>query len=119
MAEISVTPVVSGHIAISRFASVAFAGVVHQARAWSDGRKHGTLSISGSVYIDGTPDTPVSRKVRVFELASGRLMGEQWSDSSTGAYLFNDLAAGVEYTVLAHDHTAQFNAVVKDRVLAV
>ena len=75
----------------------------------------GTLEISGSVYIDATPDIPVARRVRLYDLPSGRLIRETWSDPVTGAYRFAQIRAGI-YTVIGYDHTGAFNAVVRDRV---
>lgn len=77
----------------------------------------GHYRIAGNVYITGTPAVPVSRKVRLLRLDSARLVRQVWSDPATGAYLFDWLPAGV-YTVLSHDHTAAYNAVVRDAIVA-
>lgn len=71
--------------------------------------------IAGTVAVDASPDVPVRRRVRLFHRESGRLVRETWSDATTGAYEFAGLAIA-EYFVLAHDHTAEFNAVVKDAI---
>lgn len=66
----------------------------------------------------GTPsNTPVSRRVRLHDQASGRVVREMWSDPTTGAYQFNGLRAGTYY-VAAFDHTGEYNGeIVTDVVL--
>lgn len=78
----------------------------------------GQHRVAGDVAITGTPDTPVRRRVRLLDKASGALMREVWSDAATGAYDFPNIREG-ETIVLAEDHTAVFNAVVSDAVLPV
>jgi len=75
----------------------------------------GTLSVSGTVLIEGTPQTPVARRVRLHDHRTGRLVRETWSDPLTGAYAFTGIRAGTFY-VVSHDHTLNFNAVIRDRV---
>ena len=70
--------------------------------------------IAGTVTINGVP---ASRRVRLFDLISGRLIRETWS-ASNGAYQFDYLALNREYLVLSHDYQAIYNAVVADRVTA-
>lgn len=78
----------------------------------------GQHRVAGDVAITGTPDTPVRRRVRLLDKASGALMREVWSDAATGAYDFTNIREG-ETIVLAEDHTDVFNAVVSDAVPAV
>ena len=54
----------------------------------------------GTVKITGTPDTPVRRRVRLHDQATGRLVAEKWSGAATGAYTFDFLRQGV-YIVYA------------------
>lgn len=75
----------------------------------------GLYFISGTVKIDDTPDIPVSRLVRLYRKSDGALMRETWSDAVTGAYRFDNLA-NITYFVLSHDHTAVYNAVIKDAI---
>lgn len=75
----------------------------------------GVLQISGTTTIAAS-GAPVSRRVRLFDLYSGRLLRQTVSDAA-GRYAFTHLRPG-QYFVLAHDHTGQFNAVVADRVQA-
>jgi hypothetical protein len=75
----------------------------------------GPYKIVGNVFVDDTPDIPVRRKVRLFNLIDGNLAREVWSDAVTGAYLFTGIALR-DYFVVSHDHTGTYNAVIKDRV---
>lgn len=77
----------------------------------------GSFRIAGTVAIDGTPATPVRRRVRLFHLLSGRLVRETWSDAA-GDFAFEKIAPG-EYIVMSDDYTRTYNAVVADRVAAV
>ena len=58
---------------------------------------------------------PVSRRVRVHERATGRIVREAWSDAD-GKYRFTDLDTRRAFYVMAFDHTLQQNAVVSDNV---
>ncbi|WP_176493342.1 carboxypeptidase-like regulatory domain-containing protein [Cobetia sp. 5-25-4-2] len=58
---------------------------------------------------------PVSRRVRVHERATGRIVRETWSDAD-GKYRFTDLDPRIAFYVMAFDHTLQQNAVVSDNV---
>jgi len=58
---------------------------------------------------------PVSRRVRVHERSSGRILRETWSDAN-GKYRFTDLDPRLATYVMAFDHTLQQNAVVSDNV---
>lgn len=74
----------------------------------------GPGSILGTVKVD---TLPVSRKVRLIDVASGRLLKETWSDTA-GVYRFDGLALDRPYTVLSHDHQRDYNATVADYVYA-
>ena len=73
----------------------------------------GTGIISGTVTINTIPG---SRRVRLFDLKSGRLVREAWSDPATGAYQFVHIDRHRDYFVLVHDHLRIYNAVVADLV---
>lgn len=78
----------------------------------------GQCRVSGDVAIDvagDAPDTPVRRRVRLLDQASGALMRETWSDASTGAYTFDHVRPGA-VIVMTEDHTGVYNAVVSDAV---
>lgn len=84
------------------------------------GPQVGAYRIAGNVYVDGVPDVPVSRQVRLFDRASATCVREVWSDATTGAYAFERIPKPPGgYFVVAHDHTAVHNAVIKDRINAV
>lgn len=81
--------------------------------AWSRGNGR----IAGTVKEQSTPaDLPLRRRVRLFTQADGRLFGETWSDAATGAYGFDAIDATQTYFVVAHDHTGNYNAVIKDGI---
>lgn len=82
-----------------------------------DSADGGPFRVAGTVKIDGTPATPVARRVRLFDVISGRLVREAWSGAD-GAFLFEKIRAG-EYLVVSDDYTRTYNAVVADRVSAV
>ena len=66
----------------------------------------GTLRVAGTVKIDGTPAVPVRRRVRLFDVATGRPVRQVWSGAD-GTFLFDKVL------------TRTYNAVVADRVSAV
>lgn len=76
----------------------------------------GTGKITGTTKIKGTPNTPVSRRVRLYNDRDGNLVSEQWSDATTGAYSFLNVATSLTYTVIAYDQTHSFRAVVADNL---
>lgn len=77
----------------------------------------GGFYVAGTVQIDATPDVPVSRRVRLFEALTARIVRETWS-AADGAYSFTKIRAGT-YFVTAHDHTLEHGAVIRDRIEAV
>lgn len=74
----------------------------------------GTYRCHGDVKQVGTPDAPVWRRVRLFSRRDGRLVREQWSDPVTGAYSFDWINPGHEYTLVAYDHTGVYQAAISD-----
>lgn len=78
----------------------------------------GTHRVAGDVAIEGTPDVPVGRRVRLLVKRTAELARETWSDPVTGAYSFDRVAAQ-EYIVLSEDHTRVHNAAVTDAVTPV
>ena len=75
----------------------------------------GALRITGTTKNTGTPELPVRRRVRLHEQATGRPVADTWSDATTGAYAFNNIAANTYY-VTAFDHTGQFSGVIETDV---
>lgn len=53
--------------------------------------------------------------VRLFERSVGELIDQVITDSN-GYYKFENLSDGFEFTLIAHDHQRQFNAVIQDMV---
>ncbi|UTV87540.1 hypothetical protein KDX00_03270 [Cobetia amphilecti] len=58
---------------------------------------------------------PVSRRVRVHDRITGRIVREAWSGAD-GKYRFTDLDPRRAFYVMAFDYTLQQNAVVSDNV---
>lgn len=75
----------------------------------------GQGSIAGTVKDKGTPDTPVIRRVRLHRKSDGMLVRETWS-AADGTYTFTKMAMQLYY-VVSHDHTGNFNAVIKDSIM--
>jgi len=64
-------------------------------------------------------NSPVSRRVRLCDQRSGRLVREQWSDPVTGLVTFEQLREG-PWVLYSLDHTGEFEAVaISDRVATV
>jgi len=74
----------------------------------------GAYRLTGVVTSNGIP---ASRRVRLFDQLSGRLMRETWSDSVTGVYVFENIRQGT-FFVLAHDHTGAFDPEAKADLVA-
>ena len=72
--------------------------------------------ISGSTQVKGTPNYPVSRRVRLIREVDGVMIREQWSDPVTGAYSFDNIDATQKYTVITYDYQHSFRAVVADNL---
>lgn len=75
---------------------------------------NGSLVGTVKIQISPTQQVPASRKVRIFDTASGKLLIETWSDAKTGAWRIDGLALNRLFTVLSHDHEKEFNAVTAD-----
>lgn len=77
----------------------------------------GDGQIIGTTKNTGSPDYPVSRRVRLYRKRDGALVRQMWSDAA-GNYHFDRLRRDVDYVVLSHDHTGVFNAVIADSITA-
>ena len=66
-------------------------------------------------YTTDENSVPIVRKVRIHDRESGQLLRETWSDT-TGYYRFHDLNTDRLFTVVGHDYTGTYNAVVADNV---
>lgn len=87
-------------------------GGVYMAPSVEDG---GEYRVAGTVAVAGPPETPVARRVRLIDTRCGRLAYEQFS-TPAGYYSFDHVREG-PWTVLSHDHTLTYNAVVADNIL--
>lgn len=77
----------------------------------------GNGRVAGTVKEASTPaDLPLRRIVRLVNQRDGRIYGETWSDAATGEYVFENIDETQKYFVISHDHTANYNAVVKDGI---
>lgn len=76
----------------------------------------GNGRIVGTTKNVGTPDYPVSRRVRLLRKRDGQMVRETWSDAA-GNYAFDHIRRDIEYVVLGHDHTGVYNAEVADSLL--
>lgn len=78
----------------------------------------GSYKIDGTVKLKATPtNTPLRRRVRLHDQATGALVRETWSDEATGAYSFAGIKAGLYY-VASFDHTNTHAAVIADKLQA-
>lgn len=75
----------------------------------------GINRVTGTTKVKGSPDVAVSRRVRLHDQLSGRVVREVWSTAGTGAYAFDRIRLGVFY-VLSLDHTGINNGVIATNV---
>lgn len=75
----------------------------------------GRFKVTGNTERISTPagsaNVPVSRRVRLHDQLTGKLVRETWSYAGTGNYVFDRIRAGVFY-VVAFDHTGAYNGVI-------
>lgn len=77
----------------------------------------GPYRVAGTVVIDGTPATPASRRVRLFDKISGRLVREMWS-AADGTFEFAQVRVG-PWLLVVDDYTLTYEADAATEVLAV
>lgn len=78
----------------------------------------GAGKIVGTVAQKALPaNTPLRRKVLLFQEPAALLIGCMWSDASDGSYSFYNLDMLKTYTVVSYDYTNTFRAVIADRVV--
>lgn len=82
-----------------------------------DAADSGPYRVAGTVVIDGTPATPASRRVRLFDKISGRLVREQWS-AADGTFEFAQVRVG-PWLLVVDDYTLTYEADAATEVLAV
>lgn len=61
-------------------------------------------------------NTPLRRRVRLIRERDGATVGETWSSSLTGSYVFANIDSAEVYTVIAYDHENKHRAVVADNL---
>lgn len=115
------TPARSGpyfgpHRMISAFMSAGVTLAASSPAPASMDMEHGGRGrVIGTTKNTGSPDYPVSRRVRLARKRDGVLARETWSDAA-GNYLFEHVRHDIEYVVTSHDHTGLYNAVIADSV---
>lgn len=72
--------------------------------------------VKGTTKDKGTPNVPVSERVRLYRERDGLLIRETWSTPGTGAYSFDYVDETETYTVISYDHGKAFRAVVADNL---
>ena len=78
----------------------------------------GNGKIAGTVAVKGSPNTPVQRRVRLFDEKTGLLVREMFSDPATGAYEFLYISMAHKYTVITYDYDNNYRAVLADNISA-
>lgn len=74
--------------------------------------------ITGTVKEKNTPaNTPLKRRVVLLSMPGSRAIRETWSDPTTGAYEFTEVAMDRVYTVVSYDHTGIYRGVVADNLI--
>lgn len=82
-----------------------------------DLRFGGDGQISGIITeAENDSKIPISRKVRLYEEKTSRIMGETWSDMITGEYKFTNLDEKLKYTVITMDYENRYNAEIQDNI---
>ena len=85
-----------------------------RSRSFTDGiDAYSAGKITGSVVDEFS--APVVRIIRAQDRTTGILVKEQWA-SADGSYSFRDLDVKRKYTIIGHDYTGTYNAVIKDDV---
>jgi len=77
----------------------------------------GTGRITGTVKEKANPNNlPLHRKVLLLDEATRAVVRETWSDATTGAYTFNNVAMQATYTVMTFDYLHNYRAVIADNL---
>ena len=72
----------------------------------------GNGRIAGTVKEKGAPDTPLQRRVQLYDESSKIMTREVWSNLTTGAYLFENIDPKLTYTIISYDYTGMYRAVI-------
>lgn len=77
----------------------------------------GRGQIVGTVKEDLTPtDLPLRRRVQLYAERGGVLVGETWSNATTGAYAFTYIDYAIKYFVVTFDYEQNHRAVIADNL---
>lgn len=80
----------------------------------------GTYRIVGTVRRQADPvNLPLRRRVRLLNEFGTATVRETWSDATTGAFAFNEIAGPGRYVVVTYDHLNQYRALAADQVWSV
>ena len=90
---------------------------VHSAVVSVQPQVMGRGRITGTTKVSGSPDVPKASLVRLYARRTGQLIAQTYSDA-TGGYVFANLNPDQLYTVVAHDESGLFNAVIADNLEA-
>lgn len=115
------TSFVSAPIRISEYTPPAQTQVLAAPRAATiDLAFGGTYRIVGTVRRQADPaNLPLRRRVRLLNEKGTATVRETWSDETTGAFAFNDIAGPGRYVVVTYDHLNQYRALGADQVWSV
>ena len=80
---------------------------------WSEA-KNGVFRLRGTVTVTSAP---AIRRVRLYRMDTGVIMGETWSDAD-GLYEFKNIAPNIEYYVIGFDHTGAYDPEAKAMLYA-
>ncbi|MFT4243565.1 MAG: hypothetical protein QM569_14930 [Acidovorax sp.] len=76
-----------------------------------------TARVQGTVAVyDAAANLPLRRKVRLLRERDGKVIAEQWSDATTGAYDFKYIDSSERYTVISYDYEHNYRAVIADNL---
>lgn len=79
----------------------------------------GVGRITGTTLEKNTPaNTPLRRRVRLYDERDGRVVAETWSSATTGAFEFTGVRMDRVYTVIAYDHLHNYRALIADNQVA-
>jgi hypothetical protein len=94
-------------------------GTIYPARVVTDDVRFigGRAWFRGTDYVDGYVDlagVPGQRRVRLYSDTTGDLLGETWSDPTTGYFRFDGTDPTKVYMVTGQDYTRTYDAVTHD-----
>jgi len=82
----------------------------------TDMRIAGMYRLAGTTAVAGSPDVPVARLVRLYHSRFASFCARETLSAADGSWSFTCLDRG-PWTVIAFDHTGEYNAVVAANIL--